>query len=378
MRWTASLMLLAVLSASAFSDEKVKPIKALLITGGCCHDYSNQKMIITEGTSARAHIEWVVVQQGGSTTNTKIPVYEDPEWAKKFDIIVHNECFADIPDPAWTERILKPHREGIPAVVIHCAMHCYRDKTGEWFKFVGVTSHRHGAHYPFDVINLEKNDPIMKGFPDKWATPKGELYQIEKIGEFCKPLAHARSKETKKDEPCIWTNQYGKARVFGTTIGHYNEEMADPVFLDYLTRGILWSCNKLEDGYLKPFDASKTKFRWQTPAKKPDTKEPPKAEPKKDLSFENLATGKTAVASSVQDEARNAAKAIDGEAGTRWCAKGPIANSWWQVDLGKLESINGVAITWEHDGAYGYQVETSNDGKSYQSLVDLTGEKKNR
>ena len=87
-----------------------------------------------------------VVQQGGTTTNTKIPLYEDPNWADGYDIVLHDECFSDVPDPAWTQRILKPHQAGLPGVVIHCAMHCYRDGTDEWFKFCGVTSRQHGAH----------------------------------------------------------------------------------------------------------------------------------------------------------------------------------------------------------------------------------------
>ena len=218
------------------------------MTGGCCHDYDAQKKILSEGISARAPVEWTIVQQGGSTTNTKIPLYENPDWAKGFDIVVHNECFADIPDPEWTQRVLKPHREGLPAVVIHCAMHCYRDKTDEWFKFLGVTSRGHGGNYPFEVINLDKDNPIMKGFGEKWQTPAGELYLIEKMWPDAKPLGHAMSTDSKKFETCIWTNLYnGKTRVFGTTIGHHNSEMSDPVFLNYVTRGLLWAVDKLDD-----------------------------------------------------------------------------------------------------------------------------------
>ena len=36
------------------------PIKALLVAGGCCHDYKTQKTIITEGISARANVQWVI------------------------------------------------------------------------------------------------------------------------------------------------------------------------------------------------------------------------------------------------------------------------------------------------------------------------------
>ncbi len=237
---------------SQATAEDVKPIRALLVTGGCCHDYTNQKKIITEGISARARVVWAVVQQGGKTTNTKIPVHTNADWAKQFDVVVHNECFAGVTDPEWTKRVLKPHLEGIPAVVIHCAMHSYRDKTDEWFKFTGVTSHRHGAHYSYDVMNIAKDNPIMAGFGDKWTTPKGELYLISKIWPNTKPLAHAYSKNTKKNEVCVWTSTYGKGRVFGTTIGHHNETMSDPKYLDMITRGLLWSVGRLDEKHLSP------------------------------------------------------------------------------------------------------------------------------
>ena len=266
---TICFLLVSVgVSASVAGKEPVKPIQALLITGGCCHDYTGQKKILPEAISKKANVEWTVVHQGGATTTAMIPYYENEDWAKGFDVVVHNECFSDAADPRWTAKILKPHRDGLPAVVIHCAMHCYRDKTDEWFKFLGVTSRRHGAHYPFEVVNVAKDDPIMKGFGEKWPTPKGELYQIEKLWPTAKPLGRALSKETKQEEVCIWTNEYGKTRVFGTTIGHYNEEMADPIFADFASRGLLWACDKLNDDYLQPAKEIKIKHLPEPEAKK--------------------------------------------------------------------------------------------------------------
>ena len=49
----------------------------------------------------------------------------------------------------------------------------------------------------------------------------------------------------------VWTNDYHGTRVFSTTIGHYDETVADDRYLDLVTRGLLWSCNKLNDTYLK-------------------------------------------------------------------------------------------------------------------------------
>ena len=121
-----SLALGSRASAADVADAKEgKAINALLITGGCCHDYTNQKNIIAQGIEARSKlpIKWTIVQQGGKTTNTKIDVYKKDNWYKGYDIVVHNECFAGVADRAWTARILKAHQQGVPALIIHCAMH---------------------------------------------------------------------------------------------------------------------------------------------------------------------------------------------------------------------------------------------------------------
>ena len=55
------------------------------------------------------------------------------------------------------------------------------------------------------------------------------------------------------DHLCVWVNEYGKARVFTTTLGHHNVTMQDPIYLDMVTRGILWVTGKLEaDGSPAP------------------------------------------------------------------------------------------------------------------------------
>ena len=226
-----------------------EPLRALIITGGCCHDYGNQSGIIAKGVSARANITFEVKYQGGTDRNVKIPVYEKKDWAQSYDIIIHNECFGGVTDIDWVEKIAITHRDtGIAAAVIHCSMHSYRNaKTDEWRKLLGVSSFSHEGHRAVTVENLAPKHPIMKTFPTKWETPKGELYKIEKIWPNTKQLGQAYGKDTKKDHLCIWTNTYGKARVFGTTLGHHNETMQQDVYLDFLTRGILWACSQLTD-----------------------------------------------------------------------------------------------------------------------------------
>ncbi len=45
----------------------------------------------------------------------------------------------------------------------------------------------------------------------------------------------------------------GKTRVFSTTIGHNDDTVADPRYLDLVTNGVLWATDKLgDDGKPKP------------------------------------------------------------------------------------------------------------------------------
>ncbi len=60
----------------------------------------------------RARIEVTVVHQGGTSTDSKIPLYENPDWAKGFDVIIHDECFSGVGDKDFVNTILKPHAEG--------------------------------------------------------------------------------------------------------------------------------------------------------------------------------------------------------------------------------------------------------------------------
>src|SRR2546423_1352143 len=48
-----------------------EPIKALMITGGCCHDYEQQKKILSEGISARANVTWTIIHEGGGEAEAK-------------------------------------------------------------------------------------------------------------------------------------------------------------------------------------------------------------------------------------------------------------------------------------------------------------------
>jgi len=243
-----------------------QPIRALLVAGGCCHDYKHQKDILTEGISARANVEWVVAYDPDASTTHLNPIYANDDWAKGFDVVLHDECSSDVTDLKVIDRILKPHREGLPAVVVHCAMHCYRSagwpkEVTPWFEFTGLPSTGHGDQLPIAITFLSKENPIIKPFED-WTTVNEELYNNSagKLLDTAQPLAKGKQtitdrkgRKSENEFVSVWTNTYnGKARVFGTTLGHNNDTVGDARYLDLVTRGLLWSVDKLDEAHLKP------------------------------------------------------------------------------------------------------------------------------
>src|SRR2546421_11472406 len=92
----------------------VKPIHALLITGGCCHDYAKQKDILKKGLEERANIVVTLAYDPDKTVKHLNPVYEKTDWAAGYDLILHDECSADVTDMKAIDNILKPHKDGLP------------------------------------------------------------------------------------------------------------------------------------------------------------------------------------------------------------------------------------------------------------------------
>lgn len=226
------------------SDESVN---ILLITSGCCHDYDFQAKSMQLALEHRGvDAVWTVVNDGGTGTDAEIDFYKNPKWADGFDVVIHNECFAKTTNPEYIRSITRPHQAGTNAVVIHCAMHTYRDaEIDDWREMLGVTSrrHEHKSHYKVDVV--AKEHPIMSDFPNGHMTAIDELYVIEKVWPNTTVLATSKSEKTGESHAVFWTNRYGKARVFGTTYGHSNETFEDEVFLETLTAGTLWAAGKL-------------------------------------------------------------------------------------------------------------------------------------
>src|SRR4051812_34474935 len=110
----AVVALAVCVSGSALvTAAQTAPLRILLITGGCCHDYAHQKDILKQGLEARANVTVDQVHTGDGSTKPPLAILGHPDYAKGYDLVIHDECGSDISDPATVQAVLKPHQDGL-------------------------------------------------------------------------------------------------------------------------------------------------------------------------------------------------------------------------------------------------------------------------
>ena len=247
-------VLLTVLFILGFSvsvlAEDAKTLKICHVAGGCCHDYENQKNILKEGLEKRINCK-VDLFVEGKDKNHMHSLFKKKNWSEGYDIILFNICFGGVTDDAFIKSVVdETAKNGKGAIFLHCSLHTFRNaKTAikDYRELMGLSSKNHGKKSPILVENVNEKHPIMKGFPQIWQTPNGELYNIFAQGEKVEILCKGHYPDVKATNVCIWTNLYKESKVFGMSLGHHNETMQAKEYQDVLSRGVLWTVGKLQD-----------------------------------------------------------------------------------------------------------------------------------
>jgi type 1 glutamine amidotransferase len=262
----AGAFALAIVANVPAGAEPARPVKILIVSGGCCHDYAQQRKLLEAGLKERmaadvSHL-YHDPKPGEKATRPALPIYGNPRYADGFDVVIHNECAADEDSAQALDAVLAPHRAGKPAVNLHCAMHSYRSgewkkpvtagaANARWFEFTGIQSSGHGPQSPIQLSATGQGHPIAAGF-QRYTTASDELYNnlttfdVTPVLYGVQPESPVAADRT-KTYVVAWTHHYGpqRARVFSTTLAHNEAVMADPRYLDFVARGVLWAVGRL-------------------------------------------------------------------------------------------------------------------------------------
>ncbi len=234
-------------------------IRVLIFSGRNNHDWRTTTPFLRDSLLAAGRFDVRVTEEpAGITARTLAP----------YDVVV-----LDYNGPRWGETAEKALvefvRSGKGLVAVHAASYAFGGldtlgdrhvRTGiieppwpEYAEMIGATWSQqapktgHGKRHSFRVKFVDPDHPIAKSLgPDFLAND--ELYHSLRMRPGVKVLATAYDSPdiggTGKDEPILWTVNYGSGRVFHTALGHDVDAMREKGFVATFTRGTEWAAGR--------------------------------------------------------------------------------------------------------------------------------------
>ena len=201
-----------------------------------------------------------------STGRFEVRIDEEPRGITDETLAGYQLLFFDYSDytpslaPSWSERTRSAYlrflRKGGGVVSFHVTVGSFPEWP-EFRKTLGIEDNSkigHGPYHDFNIEVVDRASPIMQGIPESFAG-WGEVYNHVKLSRDAHILASAIDDSDNclpnhiscgsgEHEPILWTNRYGKGRVFVTTLGHDLKAISSASFQGTLVHGAMWAGNQ--------------------------------------------------------------------------------------------------------------------------------------
>jgi type 1 glutamine amidotransferase len=174
---------------------------------------------------------------------------------KNFDVVLFFTTGAkNQPPPPLTDSELKDLSEWVRNGGGFAATHCGSDTLYDtpYGELIGGYFDGHPWHQKIRLKVEDPNHPAAKGFTDgaeitdemyQFRDPysRGRLHVILSIDNASIDVNKDGVKRPDKDFAVAWCHEYGKGRVFYTSLGHRREVWRDPRFQEHLMGGLKWA-----------------------------------------------------------------------------------------------------------------------------------------
>lgn len=251
-----------------------KPIKALIVSGQNNHNWkvSHQALKQILDNSGKFTTDISLTPPAGGNMNEFNPQFD------KYDVVI-----LDYNGDRWSEKtdsaFLRYVDKGKGVIIYHAADNAFatweeynkiialggwegrNEKSGPYYYLENNNptldhssgpggSHGQQREYPMHCRNA--NHPITKDLPDNWIHATDEMYDRMRGPANIKELLYSGKADIKtggsgREEPLIFTVDYGKARIFHIMLGHCgptlenNPAMQCAGFQTLLLRGAEWA-----------------------------------------------------------------------------------------------------------------------------------------
>jgi uncharacterized protein len=175
---------------------------------------------------------------------------------QKYDGIVFANTTGDLPLPD-KEGFFKFIKSGKAFIGMHSATDTFRGHTplDPYVEMIGGEFKTHPAGLQdVECLNQDPKHPACKHFGPTFAV-KDEIYILNgfdgtKVHRLLSLDKHPASKEP-GDYPVAWCKDYGKGKLFYTSLGHAEAVWESPEYQKHVLGGIRWTLG-LERGSAKP------------------------------------------------------------------------------------------------------------------------------
>jgi uncharacterized protein len=251
MRKTVHAAAVIWLYASLALAADPKSVKVLIITGDHGHNWRETTPFLKQVLTKAGH---------------QVDVTERPQLdlisanLAKYDVLLFNyrntaKGAMENPDSVWNDdnkrAFTEAVRDGKGLVMYHHSSSAFTGTTDFEREFEKLSAGGwrkqgfHGKMHEF-TVTPRKEHPITRGLKP-FAHGRDELYQNSLLTEGSEVLVTSYSdaakdaKNTGRDEPTVWINQYGKGRVCQNALGHDVEAMQSAGFQTLLIRCVEWA-----------------------------------------------------------------------------------------------------------------------------------------
>lgn len=236
----ARLILLIVIGCPALaSAADAAPIRVLLVTGydHPAHDWKTTAPALREVLEADPRF--------------KVRVIEDPQQLDRPELANYDLAVLHFmnwqrpgPDARAFANLRRFVEGGKGLVVVHFACGAFAD-SAEYRQLAGRVwdgKNSHDPRGPFRVEVVDRTHPILRGLGS--FDTDDELYICLTGERPVELLATARSKVTGKDHPMAFCLDYGKGKVFHTTLGHDARAIRMVGTAELIRRGSAWAAQR--------------------------------------------------------------------------------------------------------------------------------------
>ncbi|MGL6096783.1 MAG: ThuA domain-containing protein [Fimbriiglobus sp.] len=265
MRFLAFLALAATAATTAAADPADK-LRVLIVDGQNNHAWKATTPVLKSALEDAGRFAVDVATTPPRNTTGFRPKFTD------YQVVVSN--YNGAAWPAETRADFEAFvKDGGGLVVVHAADNAFpewpaynemigvggwggrSEKSGPYVRFkdgkavLDTTPGRGGSHgkqHPFVVDTVAPDHPITKGLPVKWKHASDELYDrlrgpAKNLTVLAVSFSDKATGGSGETEPVLFTIDYGKGRVFHTTMGHSPEAMRCAGFQATLQRGTEWA-----------------------------------------------------------------------------------------------------------------------------------------